>query len=237
MSSLALEFEYPLWVEKGIADGSLVRHANRIHSAATNRIVYHLTEKGAKEVVERVPKNLMLDAVGKAKALGALAAQNTDKVVKLTKNNPRVAGAVGVGAAVVIGGAGYAVNVTRKKKREREAAAKARRARVVSDLEAAFKEWSAAVKAGNVTLNHVEKFETAWANYEQSNKAVGIAEDDDLFAKAIYETVLMYTEALKADAETRGKKLAIEAPRKSDSTDALLTLQRQLLGRSSQFQY
>lgn len=229
MSVLTLQFELPAEIALGLADGSLIRHANRIYDVGAHKIVYHLAEVGAKEAVKRGPKQLAVVAVECAKDLGEIAAKNADKAMNFVKANPAKAGVVGLAVAGVAVGAGAAANYSKKRKEDKEQALKDERARITNNLDSAFQSWSAAAKRGEVDLQMVKDLQAAWSAYEASNKAVGIDLSDDPFARAIHQVVLQYAEALNEDAQSRGAQLAIEAPKQDDSTDALIMLQRQLL--------
>ncbi|HCG46486.1 hypothetical protein [Corynebacterium flavescens] len=232
MAILNIPFYIPDEVARGLADGTLVRHANRISDAATNRIIRHLPELAANEIVKNEPQKLVPGMVERAKDLGTAVVNNADKALEVVKQNPAKAG---VGSLLVLGaaaGIGVAVNYSKKRKEEKEEeeqVLKDRRARITNNLDSAFKRWSEAAQRGEVDLQMVKDLQAAWSAYAASNKAVGIDSSTDPFSKAVHQVVLQYAEALEEDARSRGQQLAIEAPKQDDSTAALIMLQRQLL--------
>lgn len=233
MTVLTLQFDLPAEIARGIDDGSLIRHANRIYDVGAHRITYHLAEVGAEETIERAPKQLAVVAVRSVKEAGAAVVRNANKAVDIVKVNPAKAGVVGLTAAVVVAGTGAAVNYSKKRKERKEQALKDERSHITRNLDSAFKAWCEAAKCGGVDLQMVKDLQAAWSAYEAANKAVGINSSDDQFARAIHQILLQYAEALDEDARSRGEQLAIEAPKKDNSTDALIMLQRQLLEQES----
>lgn len=202
---IQIPFKLPAEISHGLAVGTLFRRGQKIHSAATGKIVMQLDEAtGASEMAQQGANALAREARARLKIVGQKSTEVSKLVANATKTHPVAAAVVGLGAVATATAGYFYVKSSRNADEAKvitagETELEVGQTEAVREVARAATAWVQAVEEGGMTEQVATDFANAIIAFKdvvgESCAGDMVTGDDAEFAKMVADYTAQFTHA------------------------------------------